>query len=87
MHVSTGWLATLSCVLEDIVYPVDRIVCGGALDVALGGRLEDYFLLFLVGVDCFLARHAGVAQFWQSHVLFLVSEVRHSPLFSLFVPL
>lgn len=87
MHVPAGWLAALSCVLEDIVHSVYRIVCGGALDVALGGRLEDYFLLFLVSINCFLARHAGVAQFWQPHVLFLVGEVRHSPLFSLFTPL
>ena len=59
---------------------------GGRLVLFFGGVLKYDLLLVPVTVGGVAFGHAGGAQFGQPHVLLLVGEVGHGPVFPLFVP-
>lgn len=75
-----------SRVFEDVVNP-ETCIRTHPVDVSLGGGLEDYFLLLAISGVRVSARHAGIGQFGQAHVFFLIGEIGHVPFFLFLVPL
>ena len=83
LEVARGF--ALSRVFEDVVDP-ETCIRAHPVDVSLGGGLEDYFFLLAVSGVGVPACHAGIGQFGQSHVFFLIGEIGNVPFFIFLVP-